>query len=430
MGSNMAEAHPVGFRWPLKAKEHGAVLIHIDPRFTRTSALADVHVAIRAGTDVAFLGGIIRYILENERYFPDYVLHYTNAPFIITDKYIDTEQGAGYFDGYDPDSGQYDLEPQGWSYEHKVGYKLLRGEEAETLEKDESLSHPRCVFQILRKHYSRYTPETVAAICGCRPQDVVSVAELLCRNSGRERTSAFVYAVGWTQHSTGVQMIRCAGIIQLLLGNIGRPGGGVMAMRGHCSIQGSTDIPTLYDLLPTYLAQPAAIPQHRTLRGYLKEGHGYGLSKQGSAQRQAGETQSGYWSNMPRFAISLLKAWYGEAATWWDDYRYDWLPKIEGDWSQLSTFLKMSFGQVKGLFLVGQNPAAGAPNAHLNRAAMRELDWLVVRDWFEHESANFWYADPGVKNPKTIKTEVFFLPAATAAEKDGSFTNTDRLTVA
>jgi formate dehydrogenase major subunit len=427
MGSNMAEAHPVGFRWPLKAKENGGVLIHIDPRFTRTSALADVHVPIRAGSDVAFLGGIIRYIIENDRYFREYVIRYTNAPFIITDKYVDTEQGAGYFDGYDAKSGQYDLEPRGWSYEHKPGHRLSAGDEAETIEQDETLRHPRCVFQILRNHYSRYTPETVASICGCRPEDVVNVAELLCRNSGRERTSAFVYAVGWTQHSTGVQMIRSAGMIQLLLGNTGRPGGGVMAMRGHCSIQGSTDIPTLYDLLPTYLPQPTATPQHRTLKRYLKEGHGFGLGKEGSAQRQAGESESGYWSNMPRFMVSLLKAWYGDAASWWRDYRYNWLPKVEGDWSQLPTFLKMSQGQVKGLLLVGQNPAAGAPNAHLNRAALRELDWLVVRDWFEHESANYWYADPGVKDPKTVKTEVFFLPAATAVEKDGSLTNTDRL---
>jgi formate dehydrogenase major subunit len=427
MGSNMAEAHPVGFRWPLKAKERGAVLIHVDPRYTRTSALADVHVAIRTGTDIAFLGGIINYIIEHNQWFDEYVKHYTNASFIITKEYLDPEQLDGLFDGYDPVTGQYDLEPHGWAYEHKRGWRHSGGSESAIVEKDENLQHPRCVFQILKRHYARYTPENVARICGCRAEDVVNVAQLLCRNSGRERTSVFVYAVGWTQHSTGVQMIRAAAIIQLLLGNTGRPGGGVMAMRGHCSIQGSTDIPTLFDLLPTYLPQPIAIAQHRSLRRYLKEGHGYGLSKQGAAQRQGGESESGYWVNMPRFMISLLKAWYGEAASWSNDYGYDWLPKIEGDWSQLSTFDKMAKGKVKGLFLIGQNPAAGAPNAKLNRAALRQLDWLVVRDWFEHESASFWYADPEIADPKTVKTEVFLLPAAVAPEKDGCVTNTDRL---
>lgn len=427
MGSNMAEAHPVGFRWPLKAKERGAVLIHIDPRFTRTSALADVYLPLRAGTDIALLGGIIRYIIENRRYFAEYLLHYTNASFLVTDEYQDPEQTGGYFDGFDFSTGRYDLEPLGWAYEHKPGHRLSKGEEAAIIEKDELLQHPRCVLQILRRHYARYTPETVARICGCRPEDVVNVAELLCRNSGRDRTSAFVYAVGWTQHSTGVQMIRCAGIIQLLLGNTGRPGGGVMAMRGHCSIQGSTDIPTLYDLLPTYLPQPTAQAVHKNLRSYLREGHGFGLGKQGAAQRQAGESQSGYWSNISKFMVSLLKAWYGDSATWWNDYHYSWLPRYEGDWSQLETFFKMSQGKVKGLFLIGQNPAAGAPNAKLNRAALRELDWLVVRDWFEHESANYWYADPDLADPSAVKTEVFLLPAAIAAEKDGCFTNTDRL---
>jgi formate dehydrogenase major subunit len=427
MGSNMAEAHPVGFRWPLKAKEKGAVLIHVDPRFTRTSALADVYVPIRAGSDVAFLGGIIRYIIEHQRYFVEYLTSYTNASFLISEKYRDPEENDGLFDGFDPKTKLYDLETEGWAYRRKAGYEQRSGDEAAIIEQDPTLKDPHCVFQILRRHFARYTPEVVADICGCKPSAVEHVAELLCLNSGRERTSAFVYAVGWTHHSTGVQMIRCAGIIQLLLGNIGRPGGGVMAMRGHSSIQGSTDIPTLFDLLPSYLPQPTVMPQHRTLWDYLKEGHGYGLGKQGAAQRQAGESESGYWVNMPKFMISLLKAWYGDAATSANDFEYDRLPKMEGDWSQLATFAKMAEGKVKGLFLVGQNPAVGAPNAKLNRAALRQLDWLVVRDWFEHESANYWYADPDIVDPRKIKTEVFLLPAAISAEKDGCVTNTDRL---
>ncbi|MHB8384198.1 MAG: molybdopterin dinucleotide binding domain-containing protein, partial [Candidatus Binataceae bacterium] len=223
-------------------------------------------------------------------------------------------------------------------------------------------------------------------------------------------------------------MIRAAGILQLLLGNIGRPGGGIMAMRGHCSIQGSTDIPTLYDLLPGYIPQPAAVPEHSSLNSYLKNGHGFGAAMANSA---AGfwqeEAITGYWSKLPAFMVSLLKAWYGNAASADNEFGYQWLAKNDGDYSQLATFFRMYEGQVRGLFLIGQNPAAGAPNAGLNRAALRHLDWLVVRDSFEHESANFWYADPSAGNPYTIKTEVFFLPAATNAEKNGSLTNTERL---
>jgi formate dehydrogenase major subunit len=257
---------------------------------------------------------------------------------------------------------------------------------------------------------------------------MIRVAELLCRNSGRERTSAIVYAVGWTQHTTGVQMIRAAGIVQLLLGNIGRPGGGIMAMRGHCSIQGSTDIPTLYDLLPGYIPHPSGLPEHATLKKYFEHGRGWAA---GHAAQAAGfwegEVIEGYWANLPALFTSLLKAWYGDAATAENEFGYQWLPKNEGDHSQLATFEKMSRGEVSGLFLIGQNPAAGAPNGKLNRAALAQLDWMVVRDWFEHESASFWYADPSGADPARVKTEVFFLPAATNPEKDGTFTNTERL---
>ena len=237
------------------------------------------------------------------------------------------------------------------------------------------------------------------------------VAELLCANSGRERTSAIVYAVGWTQHTTGVQIIRAAGILQLLLGNMGRPGGGIMAMRGHASIQGSTDIPTLYDLLPGYLPQPAADEQHETLDDYVEyEG-----------------LPTGYWANFRKFIVSLLKAWYGDAATPENDFRFDWLPRIDGDYSQLPFFDRMAKGEVKGYFLFGQNPAGGGPNAGLHRAGLRNLDWLVVLDWFETESAVFWKNDPNGPPPPEIKTEVFFIPAAAVPEKEGSFTNTQRL---
>src|SRR4051794_23658874 len=286
MGSNMAECHPVGFQWVVEAKERGAKVIHVDPRYTRTSAIADLHVPLRAGSDIAFLGGLVRYIIENERWFDEYVKAYTNAPVLISDEFRDTEDqlddvGAaqsgeagrraggkptGFFSGFNEDDGLYDV--SSWSYagtKEKAaagkseqdadvsgeqahgahGMKLKRGDPPEM---DESLQDPRCIFQILRRHFSRYTPEVVEEICGVPKGLFEEVAETLCASSGRERTSAFCYAVGWTQHTVGVQYIRAASIVQLLLGNMGRPGGGILALRGHANIQGSTDIPTLYNI--------------------------------------------------------------------------------------------------------------------------------------------------------------------------------------
>jgi formate dehydrogenase major subunit len=421
MGSNMAEAHPVGFRFALQARERGGTLIHVDPRFTRTSAMANLFVSIRAGADIAFLGGIINYIIENERWFKEYVLHFTNASTILNEAFIDAEETDGIFPGFEPSAAAYVKDTGSW------GYSSIPGALG-AVESDPTLQHRRCVFQVLRRHFARYTPEMVSRVCGCSPEDLIRVAELLCRNSGRERTSAMVYALGWTQHTTGVQMIRAAGIIQLLLGNMGRPGGGIMAMRGHCSIQGSTDVPTLYNLLPGYMSHPDAVAENATLEKYIEHGRGFANARNCWASgfwRE--EAELGYWANLSKFMVSLLKAWYGEAATAANEFGYQWIPKIEADHSELPTFFEMHEGKIKGLFLIGQNPAAGAPNAGLNRAALRKLDWLVVRDWFEHESANYWYADPGVGDPKQIKTEIFFLPAASIPEKNGTFTNTERL---
>src|SRR4051812_7235784 len=267
MGSNMAENHPVGFQWVLEARERGAKVFHVDPRFTRTSAMANRWVGIRAGSDIAFLGGIVNYILANDLWFEDYVRNYTNAPVIIDPDYRDTEDLDGVFSGFDEQSRQYDV--ASWMYAGMEvegsggkGEQVGKGGGGDVLrhgeppEEDPTLQHPRCVFQLLKRHYARYTPEFVAEGCGCSAEDFLYVAESLCENSGRERTSAFAYAVGWTQHTVGVQYIRAAAIIQLLLGNIGRPGGGIMALRGHASIQGSTDIPTLYNILPGYLPMP------------------------------------------------------------------------------------------------------------------------------------------------------------------------------
>ena len=362
------------------------------------SALCDAYVGIRAGSDIAFLGGVINYVLTHERWFSEYVLNYTNASTIIEEGFQDTEDLGGLFSGYDAEKRAYEPAEGRWAYEGSPP-------------RDPTLQHPRCVMQLLRKHFARYTPETVADVCGCTPEQVIEVAELLCANSGRERTSAIVYAVGWTQHTTGVQIIRAAGILQLLLGNMGRPGGGVMAMRGHSSIQGSTDIPTLYDLLPGYLPQPAMDKGHEKLSAYVEH---EGLP-------------TGYWVNFDKFIVSLLKAWYGEEARHVNDYRFKWLPRIDGDYSQLVYFDRMARGEVKGYFLFGQNPGGGGPNAGLHRAGLRNLDWLVVLDWFETESAVFWKSDPNGPPPSDIKTEVFFIPAAGIPEKEGTLTNTQRL---
>ena len=428
MGSNMAEAHPVGFRWPMKAKEHGATLVHVDPRFSRTSALCDLYVGIRAGTDIAFLGALINYVLTNDKWFREYVLAYTNAAVIIEDGFEDTEDLDGLFSGYRPESGTYDPQAGHWAYagangeqpqtksepgQHGThGYGLMGvAEHGGQVRRDPTLQDPRCVMQILRRHFARYTPEAVAEVCGCTPDDIVRVAELLCANSGRERSSCIVYAVGWTQHTTGVQIIRAAGILQLLLGNVGRPGGGIMAMRGHSSIQGSTDVSTLYDLLPGYLPQPTADREHESLDGYV--------AKEGMA--------TGYWANFRKFVVSLLKAWYGDAARPDNDFGFGWLPRVDGDYSHLVTMDRMARGEMTGYFLLGQNPAGGGMNAGLQRAGLRNLDWLVVADWFETESAVFWKDDPTGPPPAQVKTEVFFIPAAASPEKDGTLTNTQRL---
>ena len=431
MGSNMAENHPVGFQWVMEAHLKGAKVMHVDPRFTRTSAMANLHVPIRAGTDIAFLGGIINYILENDRYFRDYVVHYTNAPVLVNDDFADTEDLDGLFSGYDPESSSYDVSTwqyKGTSVSGAAGRREMGGitgeqahyaqssqlEEGEPPEMDETLEHPRCVFQLLKRHYRRYTPDMVERVCGCKREQFLEVAEALCENSGREKTSAVAYSVGWTQHTNGVQNIRAAAIVQLLLGNIGRPGGGIMALRGHASIQGSTDIPTLYNILPGYIPMPNA-HAHSNLQMFV-------------ARNSA---RTGYWGNMEAYTVSLLKAYWGDAATAENDYCFDYLPRLTGDHSVYPAIMGMVDGWCKGFFVMGQNPAVGAANGKLQRLALANLDWLVVRDFSETETASFWYDSPEIETgelePEDIGTEVFFLPGAAHTEKDGSFTNTQRL---
>jgi formate dehydrogenase major subunit len=431
MGSSMAENHPVGFRWVIKARERGATVIHVDPRFTRTSAMADMWVPLRAGSDIVFLGGLVNYVLAHGLAFRDYIVPFTNAATIISEDFKDTEDLDGLFSGWDAEKKQYSSES--WAYEgsrpkdtddsmhqDRAGHAKDRGgssmEMPERPPSDPTLQHPRCVYQILKRHFARYTPAMVEDACGV-PQDAFAgVAEAYCRASGPEKTGAICYALGWTQHSTGVQTIRTAAILQLLLGNIGRPGGGILALRGHASIQGSTDIPTLYDVLPGYLPMPMFGSDATSLRSYVGK------------HRQP----RGWWGNFDRYIVSLLKAWYGEAAQPHNEFGFKWIPRISGDHSHFGYWLDMADARtVEGLFVMGQNPAVGGANARLERKALANLKWLVVRDMVEIETATFWLDSPEIQRGELqadrIATEVFLFPAAGQAEKDGCFTNTQRL---
>ncbi len=431
----MAECHPVGFQWVMEAKARGAKVIHIDPRFTRTSAVADTYVPIRAGTDIVFLGALVNYVLANGLDFREYVVRYTNAAVVVSEEFRDTEDLDGLFSGFDPESASYDT--ASWQYEgmaetaasgkseeegkasdsgdvHGSGGPTLEGGEPV---RDETLQHPRCVYRILERHFARYTPEMVEEVCGTPREAFLEVARVWTENSRPDRTTALCYSVGWTQHTVGAQAIRTASILQLLLGNIGRPGGGILALRGHASIQGSTDIPTLYNLLPGYLPMPHA-EVHGDLAAYLDDVRGSKGSK-------------GFWGHADAYLVSLLKSYWGDAATPENDFCFDYLPRIDGDHGVYSQTVDMVDGKIAGFFLVGQNPAVGSAHGKLQRRALANLDWLVVRDFSLIESASFWSSSPEVETgelvPEKCATEVFFFPAAAHTEKAGSFTQTQRL---
>ena len=429
----MAEAHPVAFQWVIEAKARGAKIIHVDPRFTRTSALAHTYVPVRAGADIAFLGGVINYILSNEKDFREYVQAYTNASMIVSEEFRDTEDLGGLFSGYNPETNTYDQ--SSWQYagqqehgqderESHIDRETASGLEQEShgppipadVPRDPTLQDPNCVYQILKRHYARYTPEVVERLCGVPQHKFLEVCEAWTANSNRERTTALVYSVGWTQHSVGVQYIRTGAIIQLLLGNMGRPGGGVMALRGHASIQGSTDIPTLFNLLPGYLPMPH-YTQHETFRQWV--------------DAMAHPGQKGFWANAESYAVSILKSYWGDAATAENDWGYGWMPRLTGDHGTYQQVLDMIDGKIKGYFLLGQNPAVGSAHGRAQRLGMANLDWLVVRDLFMIESATFWKNGPEIATGEIVteecKTEVFFMPAASHAEKAGTFTQTQRM---
>lgn len=426
----MAENHPVGFQWVVEARERGTQVIHVDPRFSRTSAMANIWAPLRAGSDILFLGGLIRYVLESGKDFREYVIHYTNASCILPEDFKDTEELGGVFSGWDAKKQKYDA--SSWLYEgsavdqeaadrgtgsHSGHSKHGTGMAADLSisERDVTLNHPRCVYQVLKKHFARYTPELVERFCGVSKDRFLKIAETFCSASGPEKTGAICYALGWTQQSKGPQIIRAAAILQLLLGNIGRPGGGILALRGHASIQGSTDIPTLYDILPGYLPMPNLGVDSHNLADYIVKHR----------------DRTGWWWNFDKYIVSLLKAYYGDGAKKENDWGFDWLPRVTGDHSHQGYFLEMFDGKVEGLFVMGQNPAVAGPNSRMERKALAKLKWLVVRDMVELESASFWYDSPevdrGELRPEEIGTEVFLLPAAGHAEKDGCFTNTQRL---
>ena len=392
IGVNTAENHPMSMRWIERARERGAKLIAIDPRLTRTAAVADIWLPLRPGTDIALLGGLINYTFENKLYQREYVANYTNAAYILREDY-DFANGvfSGFGQGaYDRSSWQYELDEEGRPRQ------------------DPDLEHPRCVFRVMEKHYSRYDRDTVCNIVGCHPKDFERVASTFCATGAPGKAGNILYAMGITQSTHGSQNVRATAVLQLLLGNIGIPGGGVNAQRGEANVQGSTDMAMLYHILPGYLSMPQA-KTHPTYADYL-----------------AKETPaSSYWANKPKFMTSLLKAWWGESATDSNDYRYDWLPKLDGrDRSHIAIFEAMAKGEITGMFVWGQNPAVGGPQASLERKALENLDWMVAVDIFETETASFWRR-PGV-NPEDIKTEVFLLPAAASYEKDGSVSNSGR----
>ncbi len=439
MGGNPAENHPCGFKWAMEAKRNrNAKLISVDPRFTRTSAVSDLFCQLRAGSDIAFMGGMISYAIENNRIAKDYLLNYTNAAFIVKDGFKLPEDGL--FSGFDEKTQTYDKST--WNY---AGTGQAGGKDAaqgytmgaaahppsdgapapptlpQTVEYDLTLQHPNCVFQLLRKQYSRYTPEMVERITGVPKAQFLKAADLFTsvRKDGEtKKAGTILYAVGWTQHTSGTQMVRTAAILQLVLGNVGRAGGGVNALRGHSNIQGATDMAGIFDNLPGYLKVP--IPADNSFEAYTKR-----ITP--TPSKPAQWESFNYWGNTPKFAVSFLKTLYGDAAKKENNWAFDYLPKVDRNYSWTYIWDDMYHGNVKGLFAFGMNGVAIGPDSTKNINALKKADWLVVGEIYPDETSEFWRA-PGITKDemKQIQTTVYRLPCAGFAEKDGSFTNSGR----
>src|SRR4051794_19206730 len=495
MGGNPAENHPCGFKWAIEAKRNrNAKMIVVDPRFTRTAATADLFLQIRAGADIAFLGGMINYAIANNRLAHDYLVNYTNAAFIVKEGFKLPEDGL--YSGFNPQTQVYDKST--WNYEEGgnltgkaaaasaapaaapasqpapagapaakpaaggagagaagspthtasspgstgtggggeapkgfyptaavVAGKGSAGAPPPTLPPnvayDLSLQHPRCVFQLLKRQYSRYTPEMVEKVTGIPKDQFLKAADLFTsvrKDGDMKKVATIIYAVGWTQHTFGSQIIRTAAMLQLMLGNVGRAGGGVNALRGHSNIQGATDMAGIYDNLPGYLKVPA--PADTDFAAYAK--------RTTPTASKPGEWASyNYWSNTPKFAVSLLKALYGDAAKQENDWAFNYLPKVDRNYSWTQIWDNMYRGKVKGMFAFGMNGVAIGPDSQKNIDALKKADWLVVGEIYPDETSEFWMA-PGIskEDMKKINTTVYRLPCAGFAEKDGSMTNSSR----
>ena len=400
IGSNAAEHHPVSFKWIMRAKDNGAALIHVDPKFSRTSARCDYHVPLRSGTDIAFLGGMVNYILESNSYFHDYVVNYTNASFIVGKGY---DFKDGLFSGYDAKARKYDQSK--WGFEKGPDGAPLR---------DATLKHERCVFNLMKKHYSRYTLKNVSDITGVSEENLLKVYKQFCATGKPDKVGTILYALGWTQHTVGVQNIRCSTLVQLLLGNIGVAGGGINALRGEPNVQGSTDHALLYHVLPGYIGLPLAPWQ--TLAQFNKA----------NTPVTKIPNSANWWGNRPKYFASLLKGWYGEEAKPENDFCYGLLPKGEpgADYSYMYVMDKMYQGKIKGGFVFGVNPMNSFPNTNKMRKALDNLDWMVCAELHNSETTDNWHR-PGV-DPKKMKTEVFLLPSAHRVEKAGTISNSGR----
>jgi formate dehydrogenase major subunit len=403
MGGNAAEAHPCGFKWVTEAKAHNkAKLIVVDPRFTRSASVADVYAPIRPGTDIVFLGGLINYLLTQDKIQRDYVVNYTDLPFIVREEFSFTE---GIYSGYNADKHSYDR--TSWEYEiGPDGYAKV----------DPTLAHPRCVYQLLKQHYARYLPEMVERVCGTPKDKVLQIWEMIATTATPTRAMTMMYALGWTQHSTGSQMIRTAAMVQLLLGNIGVSGGGMNALRGHSNIQGLTDLGLLSNQLPGYIALPSDAEQD------------YDKFMAARALKPLRPNQLSYWQNTPKFFASFMKAWWGDAATAQNNWAYNYLPKIDKLYDMLQVFELMHQGKMNGYLAQGFNPLAAAPNKAKLTAALSKLKFLVIMDPLATETSEFWrnYGELNDVDPSKIKTEVFRLPTTCFAEENGALVNSAR----
>jgi formate dehydrogenase major subunit len=403
MGGNAAEAHPCGFKWVTEAKAHRkAKLVVVDPRFTRSAAVSDFYAPLRTGTDIAFLGGVINYLLSHDKVHHEYVQNYTDFAFLVKEEFGFDD---GIYTGYDPEKRKYNKST--WGYQiGPDGYVVT----------DPTLQNPRCVYQLMKAHYARYTPEMVSNICGTPKDAFLKVCELIAETSAPNKTMTIMYALGWTQHSQGTQMIRAGAMVQLLLGNIGMVGGGMNALRGHSNIQGLTDLGLLSDLLPGYMTLPGDAEQE--YNGYIQK----------RAFKPLRPGQLSYWQNYPKFFVSTMKAWFGDAANAENNWCYDWLPKLDKGYDLLQVFENMHLGKVNGYICQGFNPLGSAPCKIKVSGALSQLKYLVVIDPLATETSEFWqdYGEFNNVVPSRIQTEVFRLPSTCFAEEDGSLVNSGR----